>query len=260
MELKGVCAGLMFLKAVAVAEAADGLAAFRRLDDRVLIALDGTKHFRSRNPLPVLFAPATPGRQGRFLPFLSRCNPWGLRAMPGSCHCRRRSLRPRTERKSRTCERAVAKRWLARVGATPGAVPAGPSWRRPCVSLPTDRRGHPDQRRRLHPDLQAKLAQDDHRVPRRRQTDRAPSSRSSARKEKYLHLRWLTQIPLGDSKDALIFNWLSVEILNAKGRRTHNNSFVTDLPVTAETSLHAVAHVTPHWLGEKGLSRCPRFQ
>lgn len=37
----------LFLKALAIAEAATKLTEFRRLDGRLLIALDGTEHFRS---------------------------------------------------------------------------------------------------------------------------------------------------------------------------------------------------------------------
>lgn len=47
--------------------------------------------------------------------------------------------------------------------------------------------------------------------------------------------RWLTDVPLRDSKDALIVNWFSVEIQDGKGRTTYRNSFITDLPVSAET-------------------------
>jgi len=47
--------------------------------------------------------------------------------------------------------------------------------------------------------------------------------------------RWLSAVPPRATEDALTVNWFSAEILNAKGKRTCYNSFVTDLPVTAAT-------------------------
>lgn len=62
-----------------------------------------------------------------------------------------------------------------------------------------------------------------------RQTVVQPGKRST-------HIyRWLAAVPLRAGDDALIVNWLSVEIRNAKGKVTYSNSFVTDLPVAAET-------------------------
>ena len=34
--------------------------------------------------------------------------------------------------------------------------------------------------------------------------------------------------------DAMSVNWVSIEIFNGSGKRTYHNSFVTDLPVTAD--------------------------
>jgi hypothetical protein len=47
--------------------------------------------------------------------------------------------------------------------------------------------------------------------------------------------RWLAAVPLRASEDAITVNWFSLEIFNATGKRTYYNSFVTDLPITAET-------------------------
>ena len=40
--------------------------------------------------------------------------------------------------------------------------------------------------------------------------------------------RWLSDVPPPDTEDALKVNWFSIEMLNDKGRRTYQNSFVTD--------------------------------
>lgn len=47
--------------------------------------------------------------------------------------------------------------------------------------------------------------------------------------------RWLAGVPLRDRADAIAVNWLSVEIRDATGKRTYANSFVTDLPASADT-------------------------
>jgi hypothetical protein len=47
--------------------------------------------------------------------------------------------------------------------------------------------------------------------------------------------RWLADVPLRDSADALKLNWFSIETFDAKGKRTDHNSFVTDMPVMAGT-------------------------
>ena len=47
--------------------------------------------------------------------------------------------------------------------------------------------------------------------------------------------RWLSAVPLRGTDDAIIVNWFSIETLDAKGKRTYYNSFVTDLPVSADT-------------------------
>jgi len=47
---------------------------------------------------------------------------------------------------------------------------------------------------------------------------------------------WLTRNspgpwPMRDGRDALLVNWLEIEIVDASGKLTYRNSFVTDLPV-----------------------------
>ena len=39
-------------------------------------------------------------------------------------------------------------------------------------------------------------------------------------------------VPIRDGKDAQIVNWLEIEIVDAAGKTTYRNSFVTDLPVS----------------------------
>lgn len=46
--------------------------------------------------------------------------------------------------------------------------------------------------------------------------------------------RWLCEVPLRDGDDALTVNWFEIEIIDADGKATYRNSFITDLPVNAE--------------------------
>ena len=59
--------------------------------------------------------------------------------------------------------------------------------------------------------------------------------------------RWLKDVPLRDSADALKVTWFSLEILNAAGKRTYFNSFVADLPVTAENVAELAACGRARW-------------
>ncbi len=59
--------------------------------------------------------------------------------------------------------------------------------------------------------------------------------------------RWLADVPLRDSADALKVNWFSVEMFDGKGKRTYRNSFVTDLPVTAATVAELAACGRARW-------------
>ena len=61
-------------------------------------------------------------------------------------------------------------------------------------------------------------------------------------KQRFVHrYRWLHDVPLRDGKDALRVNWFEIEIVNAKGETTYRNSFVTDLPVGADTVVELAA-------------------
>jgi hypothetical protein len=43
--------------------------------------------------------------------------------------------------------------------------------------------------------------------------------------------RWMEAVFLRGGRDAMIVNWIEIEIVDASGRVTLRNSFVTDLPV-----------------------------
>jgi hypothetical protein len=59
--------------------------------------------------------------------------------------------------------------------------------------------------------------------------------------------RWLADVPLRDSAAALPVTWFSIEMFDAKGKRTYHNSFVTDLPVSAGTVADLAACGRARW-------------
>jgi hypothetical protein len=54
-------------------------------------------------------------------------------------------------------------------------------------------------------------------------------------------------VPLRGSADAMVVNWFSIESRNAAGKRTYYNSFVTDLPVTADNVAELAACGRARW-------------
>ena len=59
--------------------------------------------------------------------------------------------------------------------------------------------------------------------------------------------RWMEGVPLRDGKDALIVNWLGIEISKPNGKVTYRNSFVTDLAVDRETAAQIAACGRARW-------------
>jgi hypothetical protein len=67
-------------------------------------------------------------------------------------------------------------------------------------------------------------------------------------KQRYTHRhRWLADVPLRDGKDALLVNWFEIEIIDARGKVTYRNSFITDLPVTRDTVVELAAAGRARW-------------
>ena len=57
----------------------------------------------------------------------------------------------------------------------------------------------------------------------------------------------MTGVPLRDTKDALAVNWLEVEIVDAAGKVTCRNSFITDLPVATKNVAELAACGRARW-------------
>jgi hypothetical protein len=59
--------------------------------------------------------------------------------------------------------------------------------------------------------------------------------------------RWLEGVPLRDGKDAMLVNWLEIEIVDPSGKITYRNSFVTDLAVGKDNVAELAACGRARW-------------
>jgi len=59
--------------------------------------------------------------------------------------------------------------------------------------------------------------------------------------------RWIEQVPIRDSKDALSVNWIGFEILDSKGKIKYSMSWVTSLAVSKENVAEIVACGRSRW-------------
>jgi hypothetical protein len=223
------------------------LAAFRRPigpagDERLLIALDGTEYFRSAK-LHCKHCSTRARGKGKREYFHAMLAP----AIVAPGHSRVVPLEPefivpQDGHDKQDCESQAARRWLAAHGqryAKLGAVFLGDDLfsRQPICQAVRAAGGHflfvckPDS----HPTLQEYLTGID--LP----------EHVERHKRQRIRYRWLCDVPLRDGKDALLVNWLSIEIINAAGKTTYRNSFVTDLPVDRTTVAALAACGRARW-------------
>ena len=213
----------LFMKAI---EAAGPLTPFQCLGGRVLIALDGTEHFCSRKIKCRQCSTRLRADGGTeyFHAFLgaSIVAPGHKRVLPLPPEF----IAPQDGAVKQDCERNAAKRWLARQGATlaylrPVYLGDDLFACQPIVAAIQEAGGsfiltckpssHPTIAEYLHgAELQ------EHR--------QIVCKRGTRTTTIY---RWLDAVPLRGTDDAISVNWFSIETLNAKGKRTYYNSFVT---------------------------------
>jgi hypothetical protein len=224
----------------------DGLDVFRRLDGRVLIALDGTEYHCSRK----IRCPQCSTRlRGKGETEYYHSMLAATLVAPGHdkvIPLAPEFIAPQDGAAKQDCETAAAKRWLAAHGTRYAALDAvylGDDLfsRQPLCQAVLGTGGHfifvckPSS----HPLIEEYLAGVD--LPMLEQTVRRGKQRVVHR------YRWLPDVPLRDGKDALRVNWFEIEIVNARGETTYRNSFVTDLPVGAGTVVELTACGRARW-------------
>jgi hypothetical protein len=233
----------LFFKA---AETDGVLDPFRRLDGRVLIALDGTECFCSRK----IHCPRCSTRKRSdggteyFHAFLgaSIVAPGHQQVLP----LPPAFIAPQDGAEKQDCERNAAKRWLMRHG--PAVRPLRPVFLgddlfacQPIATAVQQAGGNfiftckPTSHQTITEYLTGA------ELEAHRQSVVIRGKRTTT------IWRWLSAVPMRATDDALIVNWLSVEILNGKGKRTYYNSFITDLPVTAANVAELAACGRARW-------------
>jgi hypothetical protein len=224
----------LFDAALAAVERAGALPSLRSLDGHTLIAFDGTQYFCSNK----LSCPSCSTRKRsngaveyfHTLVAASIVAPGHNRALPLPPEF----VRPQDGHDKQDCESRAARRWLERHGQryrrlNPIYLGDDLYANQPLCEAVLASGGHflfvckPDSHKTLTEyltgvDLPCRSAEVRHG------------------KQRATHVwRWMTDIPIRDGKDALTVNWLELVIKNAKGEITYRNSFVTDLPVNADT-------------------------
>jgi hypothetical protein len=236
----------LFLKALERVADADALAPFQRLGGRVLIALDGTEHFCSRKIKceQCSHRRRSDGGTEHFHALLgaSLVAPGHKKVLPLPPEF----IAPQDGAEKQDCERSAAKRWLAKHG--PSLARYRPIYLgddlfacQPIIAAIRQGGGSfiltckPSS----HPTIAEYLSGAELAEHRQAVVQRG---------KRVTHIyRWLAGVPLRATQDALAVNWFSVEIRNASGTKTYGNSFVTDLPITAETIAELAACGRARW-------------
>ena len=211
-------------------QAHGALAPMRRLGGRALIALDGTEFFRSRN----IDCPncstrkRADGATEHFHQMLGATlvAPGHARTLPLPPEF----LAPRRGAAKQDCEREAAKRWLQRHG--PRCAALRPVYLgddlyacQPICQAMLDSGGDflltakPASHKTLYEYLRGIG------LP----TRRAASGKGARRR---IHrYRWMSDLPIRGTGDALRVNWLEIQSAKPDGTVTYRGSFVTSLPV-----------------------------
>jgi hypothetical protein len=233
----------LFLKAI---ETPEVLTPFQRLDGRILIALDGTEHHCSRKVHCARCSTRkrSDGGTEYFHAFLGASI-----VAPGHQHVLPlppEFIVPQDGAEKHDCERNAARRWLTRHGVS--LAHARPVFLgddlfacQPIAAAMQAAGGNfiltckPSSHRTVTEYLYGA------RLEQHRDTVCKRGKRITT------VYRWLAHVPLRDSADALKVNWFSVEMFDAKGKRTYRNSFVTDLAVGVDTVAELAACGRARW-------------
>ena len=236
----------MFEKTLGMLEAGGGLAAFQRLGGHVLIALDGTEYFCSQK-LSCSNCSSRARANGKTEHFHAMVSaalvaPGHARALP----LEPEFIVPQDGAEKQDCEARAAHRWLAAHGPKyarlkPIYLGDDLSSRQVTCEAVLALGAHflfmakPSSHKTLYSWL------DGAEVP-------AMESRvkQGARFVRHRY-RWLEGLPLRDGKDALLVNWLEIEIVDPAGKVTYRNSFVTDLAVSKDNVAELAACGRARW-------------
>ena len=239
----------MFGAALDSLREAGGMQAFERLGKRVLIALDGTEYFTSRKLGYAGCQTRKRGKDGKdgsenyhSMLCAALVAPGHDRALP----LMPEFITPQDGHDKHDCESVAVRRWLAAHGPQHAAL--DPVYlgddlmsRQPVIEVVQGVgasflfTAKPSSHKTLYEWI-------DGAEPETHE-ERVKKARAF-----YTHrYRWIEAVPIRDGKDAILVNWLEMEIVNPSGKTTYRNSFVTDLPVTADTVAELAACGRARW-------------
>lgn len=235
-----------FGAALAELDRSGGMQAFRRLGDRTLIALDGTEYFCS-NKIHCPRCSTRPRSNGKTDYFHAMVE--ASIVAPGHTHVvplEPEFITPQDGAEKQDCKNRAAHRWLAAHGRQYAALKP--------VYLGDDLFSHQPLcqaaqaaggnflfvcKPATHSLIQEYIAG----VALESHTEHVKHGRTRATHR----FRWIRDVPLRDSKGALMVNWLEIEIADATGKVTYRNSFVTDLPVGRDNAAELAACGRARW-------------
>ncbi len=236
----------LFGQALGVLEERGGLTNFRRLDGRVLIAVDGTEYFTSQK----LHCPKCSHRKRNngateyhhSMLSAALVAPGHARVMP----LEPEFITPQDGHDKQDCENVAMKRWLSKFG--PRYAPLKPVYlgddlysRQPICEAVQRVGGNfiftakPSSHACLYEWLQGV---------------EVPALEKKVKKGRTFvthRYRWMEDVPIRDGKGARHVNWFMIEIINKAGKVTYTNSFVTDLPVNEQTVCDLAACGRARW-------------
>lgn len=236
----------MFDAVISALQGSSEIDQFRRLDGRLLIALDGTQYQSSTK----LSCPRCATRQHASGPTeyhhallaATVVAPGHNRVVPLIPEF----ITPQDGHDKQDCESVAARRWLAAHGAR--YAPLKPVYlgddlfsRQPICEAVQAAGGHflfvckPLS----HPAIEefcAGIA-----LPELTQQIKRGRERFTYR------YRWMCALPLRGDAKAMTVNWLSIQITNAAGKQTYANSFITDLPVDQNNVVELAACGRARW-------------
>ena len=236
----------MFSHTLAALEAGGGLAPFQRLGGHVLIALDGTEYFCSQK-LSCANCSSRKRANGKVEHFHQMVSaamvaPGHDRALP----LEPEFITPQDGAEKQDCEARATARWLAAHGPRyahlkPVYLGDDLASRQPTCEAVRAIGAHflftakPSSHKTLYEWLDGAEA-----------PGMALKIKQGARFVTHRY-RWLQAVPLRDGADALLVNWLEIEIVDPSGKVTYRNSFVTDLAVDERNVAELAACGRSRW-------------
>ena len=244
----------MFHHVVNDLDGSGGLDLLRRLDGRLLVALDGTEYFTSyklgcRNCSTRM---RSNGKAENFHAMLgaSIVAPGSNLLLPLPPEI----IRPQDGDEKQDCEIKAAKRWLKRVGpavegfrpvflgddlyccqpACEAVLEAGGSFLFTCK---------PKSHTTLYEYIQGV------------EGNSLRTVEGKGRKKVHCLYRWMCGLPIRDGEDALKVNWFEITVTSPSGERRYSNAFATDLDVGRDTVAELARCARARWKVENNAFR-----